>query len=105
MNSNIPYWPSGPQWIAFDRNLNAFGFLRQLAERQFHHAQEVVPGEAIFVEYLKDQLVLVRFHPEDELFVPLGVEGFLLGFRQHRIDVLVAGDGVQVDPDVRVTVD
>lgn len=47
--------------------------------------------------------MLVGFHPEDELLVPFGVQGFLFGFRQHRVDVFVAGDGVQVDPDVRVT--
>lgn len=48
---------------------------RQVHQAQLNHAQEVVARESILVEHLKHELVLVGLDTENELFIPLWIEG------------------------------
>lgn len=75
----------------------------QIGQVQLHHAQEVVARQPVLVKHLEDHLVLGRTDTEHKLLVPLGIQRLLLRLGQHRVNVHIARDCVEVDAHVRVT--
>lgn len=74
----------------------------QIHQVQLDHAKEVVARQPVLVKHLKDHLVLGRLDAKHKLLVPFRVERLLLRLGQHRVDVHVPADCVQVDADVWV---
>ena len=76
---------AGAQHVVLVGDVAVLGLARQVAQRQLHHAQEVIPRQSVLVEDLEDELVRAGLHPEHELLLPSGIQGPFLSLGQHRV--------------------